>query len=90
MNLSLNHTLQQIVYDGFFIKQIKSTLKKHDVTLSQHDYDGLQLRLVRIVSSKRRKIYEKTSEIIGELESFTSSVKYIVDLKRKGEIFPAD
>ncbi len=90
MNLSLDHTLRQIVYDGFFIHQIKSTLKKHDVTLAQHDYDRLQLQLVRIVSSQRRKIHEKTSEIIGAIESFTSSVKYIVDLKRDGEISPAD
>lgn len=90
MELSLNQTLQQIVQDGFFIKQIKKTLKKHDVTVCDSDYEELHRRLCLIASSKRRKIHEKTSEIIGELESFTSSVKYIVNLKRDGEIFPTE
>lgn len=85
MTLSLHHSLQQLVYDGFFIEQIKKTLHQHDVTVAQHDYDDLQLRLVRVVSSQRLRIHEKTTEIIKELEDFTSAVRYIVYVTRDGD-----
>ena len=88
MNRSLHESLKQLVQGGYFIKQIKKTLDRHVVAVSDFDYQELHRRLCLIASPKKKWIHEKTTEIVGELESFTSSVKYIMDFKRDDRIFP--
>lgn len=86
MTLHLSRCLDDLVHRGYFVSEVRRSLRRHGIVLGDIDLEHLQHDLEKIVRPRHKRFHVKVSEINDELERFHDGVSYLVRLKQTGKI----